>query len=302
MKLTTILTALGCLTLTLVAPVAGQGALAAPPREPGKLQAAAADLDKLMDEMGVGDREKAVLRLLMQATDMDPAQALLVAMRAGQGGGGMENLIGMALFSQMLRSDSAKQPTALMADKNLLVVVENGVVYLISIVDGQVKAIPYRASKPSGPLPAELAPALKEAKEEALLAACVANVKQLCLATLMYAQDHDEKLPTEGWRKQLEPYSQNTAIYGCPGAADQGIGYAINETLVGVKLDAIAAPSETALFFESDHAADIPFGGADALVEKPRHAGLVVVGFADGHVQTMPVEKARKLLAQEVRP
>jgi prepilin-type processing-associated H-X9-DG protein len=201
----------------------------------------------------------------------------------------------------MSRGANAKQPTALMADKDVLVVVEDGVVYRISVLDGSVKAIPYRQPKQPGVLPAELAPVLKEAREHAVLATCVSNMKQLCLAAMMYAQDQDEKLPTEGWPKQLEPYSKNPAIYRCPGAPDKEIGYAINEKVAGVKLGGLADPAETVLFFESDLAVDIPFGGIDALVEKPRHAGLVVVGFADGHVKAVPGEEARKLLARDVK-
>ncbi len=287
--------------LAAVVSASAQGGAPASAKEPDKAQVAGPDLGPLMEAAGLDEHEKAVFQLLVRATDMDPIEALLMMMVADQGGGGTNDVTGLMLLAQMLRSTSARQPTALMADKDLLVVVEDGVVYRISLLDGSVKTIPYRQPKQAAALPAEVAPVLKAARERALQATCVSNMKSLCLAALLYAQDHDETLPTEAWPQQLEPYAKTRAIYRCPAAAGQDTGYAINDKLVGLNLGKIATPAETVLFFESDHAGDTPFGGVDALVEKPRHAGFTVVGFADGHVQAVPVEKARKLLARDVK-
>ena len=86
-----------------------------------------------------------------------------------------------------------------------------------------------------------LLPALAKAKEKGQRAKCLANVKQILLATHMYANDFDDILPYTGWssdtlnvpnwcytrtsnptnkddvaRGQLWPYHKQKLIYWCP--------------------------------------------------------------------------------------
>ncbi|MFQ6096191.1 MAG: prepilin-type N-terminal cleavage/methylation domain-containing protein [Armatimonadota bacterium] len=60
-------------------------------------------------------------------------------------------------------------------------------------------------------LAAILFPVFAKAKEKAKQASCQSNVKQLCLAMLMYASDHDDHLPFwrtpcwgSGWERGIE--------------------------------------------------------------------------------------------------
>src|SRR5688500_9143161 len=58
-------------------------------------------------------------------------------------------------------------------------------------------------------LAAILFPVFAQAREKARAAACLSNLKQLGLATAMYAQDHDELLPyghSFTWPDQKELY------------------------------------------------------------------------------------------------
>ena len=66
-------------------------------------------------------------------------------------------------------------------------------------------------------LAAILFPVFAKAREKARQTSCLSNMKQLCLAQLMYAQDCDEYLTGRAmWARRLEPYTKNWQIFGCP--------------------------------------------------------------------------------------
>jgi len=77
-------------------------------------------------------------------------------------------------------------------------------------------------------LAAILFPVFARAREKARQAACLSNLRQVGLATLMYAQDYDEQIEhTElagdvnreyYWGDMLAPYLKNTDILRCPSA------------------------------------------------------------------------------------
>ncbi len=71
-----------------------------------------------------------------------------------------------------------------------------------------------------------LFPVFSKAREKARTTSCLANVKQLGLAVLMYAQDYDEQLPAGhyyidatnwiAWAHLIFPYVRNNQVYTCP--------------------------------------------------------------------------------------
>ncbi|MEI6503295.1 MAG: DUF1559 domain-containing protein [Armatimonadota bacterium] len=78
-------------------------------------------------------------------------------------------------------------------------------------------------------LAAILFPVFARAREKARQASCLANLKQIGLAVLAYAQDCDEALPwawlSNGaqawtWRNMCLPYVKNTQIMFCPSKTD----------------------------------------------------------------------------------
>src|SRR6266704_4465791 len=91
-------------------------------------------------------------------------------------------------------------------------------------------------------LAAMLLPALARAKEKALLANCLSNLKQLGMTMTMYTGDNREQFPASGrdWPqmpfvdllKLLDPYisTNNRAFFRCP--ADRGRGFNI-EWVIG---------------------------------------------------------------------
>ena len=84
-------------------------------------------------------------------------------------------------------------------------------------------------------LAAMLLPALARAKEKALLANCLSNLKQLGVTMTMYTSDNREQFPSSGhdWPqmpfvdllKLMDPYisTNNRAFFRCP--ADRGLGF-----------------------------------------------------------------------------
>jgi len=269
----------------------------AAPAQPGPPEQP--DMGQALKQMGGDNEGEAIIKLIAQATGMDPAQAMLLMMLAGEGGGG-KDLVGMILFSQMLRAAGGTQTAAIMVADTLLVI-EDGTVYRINVGEMKVEgSVRYRPPKGGGEAPAEMGQVLKQAKEKAEQTMCLSNMKQLCVAALMYVQDHNGTLPAEGWPDALEAYTRNRQIYICPLAPGKPVGYALNEKVAGVKADGVRSPADTVLFFESDEGGEIPFGGLDALVAKPRHLGGVILGFVDGHAKVVPLEEARKLLQREI--
>ncbi len=249
----------------------------------------------MMRQMGADEGAIMMLQLLSQAAGMDLGQAMMLFMLADQGNID-DDVVGMLLLSKALGGGGAKQPAALLAGDSLLVV-EDGVVYKIDI--GKMEAVgsvAYRPTAKATGLPAALMPMLQGAQENAQLTACTSNMKQLCLAALMYSQENNDTLPTEDWVEAIYPYCKNRAMYVCPGQPDKKVAYALNEAIAGVPMAEVKSPAQAVLLFEADLPDDAPFGGADAVPEPPRHGDRIVVGFVDGHVKAVSPDELRELL------
>src|SRR5688500_16954002 len=65
-----------------------------------------------------------------------------------------------------------------------------------------------------------LLPALSRARESSKRTICASNLKQLALATSLYASDHEGVFPMRSirafWPSQLQPYFKQTALLNCP--------------------------------------------------------------------------------------
>lgn len=73
-------------------------------------------------------------------------------------------------------------------------------------------------------LAAILFPVFAQAKESAKKASCLSNVRQLSVATYLYASDHDDNLPMDShsggingsWIDTIQPYTKNRLFLRCP--------------------------------------------------------------------------------------
>ena len=290
--------------LVAVAPVAAQEQAPEPQEEAVDFQRMAASQDlfekmQMFKEMGMRE-EQALFFSILTSGKMDPATMMLLM--AMMDGGRMDgDAVGMMLMmNAMGGKQGATQPVVLDKDGYLLIV-EDGVLYKINLEEMALEgSVPYAGAAQGGEATmALLAPVIQRAREKALQASCLSNMKQLCLGMLMYAQDWDEVLPGETWAKDIYPYIKNEQVFVCPSRPDLPVGYAMNEKLLLAKLAEIPRVGETALIFESNVGGENPVGGADDVPEEGVHNGGINVGFVDGHCKWMTVEAARDLLEQE---
>ncbi len=135
-----------------------------------------------------------------------------------------------------------------------------------------------------------LLPALSKAKTKAGGVQCMNNMKQLALGLVMYAGDHDNRLPQgTNWCEAIQPYLGGTQVFKCVnGDPTQRSHYAFNARLSGMDIRKIPSPAQTVLIFETDGGWDVS-GGPEALLQKPRHNRAVGLAFVDGHAEiSMP--------------
>ena len=125
-----------------------------------------------------------------------------------------------------------------------------------------------------------------EARDAARSTACLSNMKQICLAALIFIQDADERfsLKAASYKKSLMPYTKNEAIFKCPSDVGGGSSYSFNSNLAGIRQAKIKAPAETVMIYEGKN------GQLDF-----RHDGRAAVSFADGHAKLLNAAAAKKL-------
>ena len=140
-----------------------------------------------------------------------------------------------------------------------------------------------------------LMPAFTSARGKALEVVCRSNMKQLSMAAALYADENDGEFPTASeWCDLVFDYAgSNQQIFRCP-AAPEGIfyGYAFNRNLDGVKLHEV--DPQTVMIFEADGGWN-ETGVADlATFDRHLQPGCNV-GFVDGHIEFVPVERIGEL-------
>ncbi len=135
-------------------------------------------------------------------------------------------------------------------------------------------------------LAAILFPVFSKARENARLASCNSNVKQIELGLVQYIQDHDERFPPKAaaYKDAVFPYIQSEEVLHCPSDKDGPVDYSMNTNLQGISLDKISHPAEVVAVYE----------GRD---QKPdfRHDGKAVIGYADGRVEEVTEAEAGSL-------
>src|SRR6185369_4778209 len=88
-------------------------------------------------------------------------------------------------------------------------------------------------------LAAMLLPALGKAKGKAWSTACLNNLKQIGIASVLYADDHEDSLPRsshtgQSWVSTLQPYTAGTNLWRCQRDPHKTrlYSYALNDFLL----------------------------------------------------------------------
>jgi prepilin-type N-terminal cleavage/methylation domain-containing protein/prepilin-type processing-associated H-X9-DG protein len=178
-------------------------------------------------------------------------------------------------------------------------------------------------------LAAMLLPALGRAKQRAWATACLNNVKQIGVASRLYADENADALPRsahtgESWVNTLQPYCAGTNLWRCPRDANKtrNFSYAINDYLLPAatgsgasdffKITQVPAPTSTFWLAECadtyvnlDHFHFSPANDGDysplsfaSQVAIRRHLSGANYLFVDGHAQLLNWSLVRSELPQ----
>jgi prepilin-type N-terminal cleavage/methylation domain-containing protein/prepilin-type processing-associated H-X9-DG protein len=140
-------------------------------------------------------------------------------------------------------------------------------------------------------LAAILFPVFAKAREKARQSSCLNNQRQIAVAILMYAQDHDEVLPDSSnvWPE----LSIDRNILMCPTKGKNvANAYVYHDGVSSLALGEIADPSGCLLTMDGQHAATaspVTYDNVAYTIDDvdTRHSNKFVCTFADGHVDIM---------------
>ena len=122
-------------------------------------------------------------------------------------------------------------------------------------------------------LAAILFPVFARAREKARQTTCTNNQRQLAASMQMYAQDHEELLPSSAtiWQDlKIEPQ-----VLQCPTAGKNlTVAYAYNNILSGMSLGNATDPTSVWLTVDAD----------DSKAPSYRHSAKTLLSYLDGHV------------------
>jgi len=159
-------------------------------------------------------------------------------------------------------------------------------------------------------LAAILFPVFAKAREKARQTTCLTNQRQLAVAVLMYAQDHEQTLPSHNWSAEIADLAGGTSkLFDCPSvthtgtvaAPDYWYNAGKDTHLAGASLAGFDKPAEVLLTGDAKvtgatTAAIIPDsmldpvglgtinGALSGFLDLDRHNHGLVVTFLDGHV------------------
>jgi prepilin-type N-terminal cleavage/methylation domain-containing protein len=139
-------------------------------------------------------------------------------------------------------------------------------------------------------LAAILFPVFARAREKARQATCTSNQRQIVASAQMYAQDHEESLPTSGtvW----SDIKSDPGVLICPTQGkNQTQGYGYNSYMSGAAIGDFTDPSKTVVTADCTRSASNSGVLSDFNTDiYPRHSSGVIFSCLDGHVGWEKVE------------
>lgn len=259
-------------------------------------------------DMGMDPGEAMFLSVLTSG-QLDTTQMLMLMMMAGEGNIGGDAFGFLMLMDAMKAQKQTGQPLILERGDTLLII-DSGVLYKVNLETMELEgSVPYaRAAGADAEalmslLGMMMAHRVERGAEVAVVDEdqdeCIGNLRGLCLAALIRAEDFEGKLPGETWVADIRGYHEDDQVLVCPSRPDLAVGYAMNRKLVGAKFGEMHEPAEVILFFESNLGGENPVGGPDDVPEEGVHDEGIHCAFVDGHVKWLSVAEARELLEQD---
>ncbi len=140
---------------------------------------------------------------------------------------------------------------------------------------------------------AMLLPALAKAKTKAQTVQCMNHVKQLNLALMMYATDHNDTFPpADSWCDLIKPYAGNSGeVFHCAAQPGAQCSYRHNSDVANKRLSEVGAPATTVLIFSSAEGWNLS-GRREAALAHHHGNGALMIGFTDGHVEVVSPARA----------
>lgn len=129
----------------------------------------------------------------------------------------------------------------------------------------------------------------------------LANAKRLATAFMLYAADHDDRLPlAENWVDALMPYVRDEATFLTTWPRTSPTRFAFFAELSGVKVFQFENRSSVPLVFESSSHEKNAYGGLDMI----RWRGDLgcAVGFLDSSARFMPKSWSLESVFVEITP
>ena len=155
-------------------------------------------------------------------------------------------------------------------------------------------------------LAAILFPVFAQAREKARQTACMSNQRQIAIAVQMYAQEHDETLPTADiiWSS----LDLGNDVLMCPTKGKvQANGYVFNVNLSGMPLGEIDDPTKEIVTADGNYVSSVPVlatapYSANSITSQPilnvayfptdldpRHSSRSIASYLDGHCTFLTV-------------
>lgn len=138
-------------------------------------------------------------------------------------------------------------------------------------------------------------------KADSRRAATESRLRQIAIASAIYASDNDDHLPAAGvWMDALGPIlkaSEWTYRDSCMDKpAPHQYGFAYFRPISELKLSAIENPTQVPVSFQSRNTGWNATGGLELLPDKPRNASYYPIALLDGSLKKLSREEAIKEL------
>jgi hypothetical protein len=135
---------------------------------------------------------------------------------------------------------------------------------------------------------------------------CISNLKQQALATQMYSEDYDNRLPeAKTWMDILHPYVGKDRVFQCPDMQENRrkseaviFDYAYHSRLSKVNVSSVLNPAIVPLTYDSTLEAR---NSSDPFISLPnpgRHFGGDNMSLVDGHVKWKDMAGIQELQGQ----